>query len=224
MAAKTDLLGTTKADSLTGTASGETISALSGNDKVHAGGGDDRIIVEKGDGNDTYWGDEGSDTLDMSAIAAKITADLGSGSSGKGSVVSSHTGSDTLWAVENVVTGSGNDLIVASKAANVMDAGDGSNTFRFLSAAHADGDTIVGFQPGDRIDLSRIDANGSARGDGKFTLVSDAFTGGPGELLVSYDEDRDLTLVQGNVAGGVHIDFTLTLRGEHELDASDFKL
>ncbi len=46
------------------------------------------------------------------------------------------------------VTGSGDDVITASKAVNVMDGGTGEDTFRFLSTADADGDTIVGFQPG----------------------------------------------------------------------------
>jgi Ca2+-binding RTX toxin-like protein len=224
-APSTDLVGTTRADQLTGTASGDTILGRAGNDKVWGAGGDDRFMTEKGDGTDTYYGDDGSDTLDMSAITAKITADLGSGSSGKGRVSSSHTGSDTLWGVENIVTGSGNDVIIASTAVNVMDAGDGSNTFRFLSAAHADGDTILGFQAGDKIDLSRIDTDGSAKGDQKFTLVSGAFTGGTGELLVTYDAEGDQTLVLGNLAGGAnHVDFTLAIQGQHDLDASDFKL
>ena len=63
--------------------------------------------------------------------------------------------------IENVVTGSGNDTITASKAVNVMDGGTGNDTFKFLSAADANGDTILGFQPGDKIDVSAIDA-GSA--------------------------------------------------------------
>ena len=111
-------------------------------------------------------GDDGSDTLDIAAITAKITVDLGSAATGKGSASSSQSGSDTLWGIENVVTGSGNDTITASKVVNVMDGGGGNDTFRFLSADHANGDTIKGFQPGDKIDLSSIDTNGAAKGDG----------------------------------------------------------
>ena len=40
----------------------------------------------------------------------------------------------------------------------MIDGGGGADTFKFLSSADANGDTIVGFQPGDKIDLSGIDA------------------------------------------------------------------
>ncbi len=105
----------------------------------------------------------------MAAITANITVDLGTGFEGRGSASSSQSGHRLLWGIENVVTGSGDDTIIASRAVNVMDGGSGDDTFRFLSAADANGDTIVGFQPGDKIDLSAINA-GSA--NGSFTLVN----------------------------------------------------
>ena len=74
----------------------------------------------------------------------------------------SQSGVDKLVGIENVVTGSGNDVITASNAVNVMDGGAGNDIYRFLSAAGANNDTIVGFQPGDKIDLSAIDANTGA--------------------------------------------------------------
>ena len=120
-------------------------------------------MAEAGDGDDTYFGDDmiggaGNDTLDMSAITANITADLGTGLMGRGSASSSQSGNDTLWGVENIVTGSGNDTITASASVNVIDGGAGQDVYRFHSAADANGDTIVSFQPGDKIDLSGIDA------------------------------------------------------------------
>ena len=47
-----------------------------------------------------------------------------------------------------------NDTITASNAVNVMDGGAGNDTFRFLSAADAQGDTILGFQPGEDYKLA----------------------------------------------------------------------
>ena len=153
-------------------------------------------------------------------------ADLGTGLGGRGNVNSAETGNDTLWGIENVITGSGNDVITASSAVNVIDGGAGNDTFRFLSGADANGDTIMGFQPGDRIDLSGIDANGSAAGNQAFTLVSGAFTGASGELLVSYEnrDGADFTVVQGNTSGGIEADFKFSIKGSHNLTASDFEL
>ena len=136
-------------------------------------------MAEVGDGNDVYFGDEGDggagiDTLDMSAATANVTVNLGSGPLLNGTASSSQTGNDTIWGIENVNTGSGNDTITASNAVNVMNGGAGDDTFKFTSASAADGDTILTFEPGDRIDLTAIDANLGAAGDQSFTLVSGA--------------------------------------------------
>ncbi len=114
-----------------------------------------------------------------------VTVNLGSGALANGSASSSQTGNDTLWGIENVYTGSGNDTITASNAVNVINGGAGNDTFRFVSIAGADGDTIVGFEPGDRLDLSAIDANQSAAGDQSFTLVSGGVLTAAGQLAVS---------------------------------------
>ena len=56
-------------------------------------------------------------------LTVDATVDLGNGVGGRGSAMSTQTGSDTLWHIENVVTGSGNDVIIASASVNVMDGG-----------------------------------------------------------------------------------------------------
>ncbi|MCY0096967.1 peroxidase family protein [Hoeflea ulvae] len=218
-------------DRIFGGAGNDFITGGAGNDTVFGEGGDDLIVAEANDGNDTYYGDamdggNGIDTLDMSAISANITADLGTGFMGRGSVSSSMSGNDTIWGVENIVTGSGNDTITASSAVNVMDGGTGNDTFRFLSAADANGDTILGFQPGDRLDLGGIDANGTTAGNQSFSLVSGAFSGSLGELLVTYEsrDGEDYTVVQGNTIGDAQADFKISIKGSHDLVTSDFNL
>ena len=207
------------------------IDAGAGDDQAQGGAGNDLFLASKGDGDDTYWGDElagscgsgGSDTLDMAAITANITVDLGTGFQGRGSASSSQSGTDVLWGIENVVTGSGDDVITASKAVNVMDGGTGEDTFRFLSAADADGDTILGFQPGDKIDLSAINA-GSA--NGSFTLVNGADISALGSLRVSHETEngQDYTIVEGNTAGGSTPELKVTVKGHHALTNDDFNL
>ena len=234
-----DVFGGADADMVYGEAGDDRILAQGGDDLVNAGAGNDTVfggegndlfVAEAGDGNDTYYGDDmnggvGIDTLDMASITAAITADLGTGYMMRGSVSSTQTGTDTLWNVENIVTGSGNDTITASAAVNIMDGGAGNDTFRFLSAADANGDTILGFQPGDRLDLSAVDANGATNGNQTFTLVTGAFTD-RGQLLVTYETraDGDYTVVSGNTTGNVDADFKFSIKGTHNLAQSDFNL
>ncbi|GAA4130282.1 hypothetical protein GCM10023067_47960 [Aminobacter aganoensis] len=225
------LYGDGGADRIFGDDGDDLINAGAGSDAVQGGSGNDLILASAGDGDDSYWGDgmsscgAGIDTLDMSAITANSTVDLGTGLGGRGSASSSQSGTDTLWGIENVVTGSGDDMITASSAVNVMDGGAGEDTFRFLSTADADGDTIVSFQPGDRIDLSAIDANtGSA--NHQFTLVTGSGFNAAGALRVTHEtwQGQDYTLVEGNTNGGSDAEFTVKIKGRHTLTTNDFDL
>lgn len=208
-------------DRLFGEAGNDMIEGGAGDDRIFGGDGDDTFLATKNDGDDFYFGDAGIDTLDMRTITADVFADLS-----QGTVNSAQTGNDSLWDVENIKTGIGNDVIVANSAVNVIDGGAGEDTFIFLSSADADGDTLLSFQPGDKIDLSGIDANLSFGGNQAFTLVSDAFTGAHGELLVTHEnrDGQDYTVVQGNTSGGAEADFKISIKGSHNLTSSDFEL
>ncbi|MBR1237667.1 peroxidase family protein [Bradyrhizobium sp. AUGA SZCCT0182] len=219
--------GDAGADRIFGEQGNDLINAGAGDDTVFGGAGNDLIVAEIGDGNDAYFGDEGTggwdaDTLDMSAASAAVTVNLGSGPLSNGSASSSQTGNDTLWGIENVTTGSGNDVIVAGTAANVMNGGLGDDTFRFNSVEAAKGDTIVGFEPGDRIDLSGIDANYATDGNESFTLVSDAAFTAAGQLAVTYEtrNGEEFTVVQGNVDGNAAADFKIEIAGHQNLGSN----
>uniref|UniRef100_UPI00406A4357 beta strand repeat-containing protein n=1 Tax=Ensifer canadensis TaxID=555315 RepID=UPI00406A4357 len=230
-----DILGGEGNDMLYGDAGSDRIFADAGNDMIQTGAGsdfvsggsgDDIIVAAKDDGDDIYYGDAGNDTLDMSAITANLTVDIGSGFMNQGSVSSSQTGQDTLWGIENVVTGSGNDTIVANAFVNVIEGGAGNDTFRFQSEANADGDTITSFQAGDKIDLSGTDANNGVAGNQSFTLVSGSSLSGPAQLAVTHETraDGDYTVVSGSVDSDGAAEFRLNLKGNHNLTGSDFNL
>ncbi|TCL64656.1 peroxidase family protein [Rhizobium sp. BK251] len=230
-----DLMGGEGNDMLYGDAGSDRVFGDVGNDLIHTGAGNDTafggegndlFVAEAGDGDDTYYGDGGSDTFDMAAITANLTVDLGSGFMGRGSSSSSQSGNDTLWNVENVVTGSGNDTITANSAVNIIDGGAGNDKFRFLSEADADGDTIVGFQPGDKIDFSGIDANSGSTGNQSFTLVAASTLSGAAQLVVTHEtrEDGDYTVVQGSVDGDNTAELRLSIKGNHNLTSTDFNL
>ncbi|WP_298436361.1 peroxidase family protein [uncultured Jannaschia sp.] len=210
-------------DRMFGDEGDDFIDAGAGNDFVVGGEGDDMFLASVGDGSDVYYGDAieggtGTDTLDMSAIMSNITADLGSGTNGRGSAQSADSGNDVLWNVENFLGGSGDDVVTAGKGVNEMDGGAGADTYRFLSAEDADGDIITGFEPGDRIDLTGMS-------DGTLALVSDAFTG-TGEVMVSHETraDGDYTVVQGNLEGDNGSEFSINIKGRHDLSSDDFML
>ena len=157
----------------------------------------------------------------MSAVTANVTVNLGSGPLSNGTAFSSQTGNDTIWGIENVNTGSGNDTITASNAVNVMNGGAGDDTYRFTSASAADGDTILNFEPGDRVDLSAIDTNSGAAGDQGFTLVTGAFTAA-GQVAVTFD--GDFTVIRGNVDGDADAEFTIEIAGNHSMTTANLGL
>lgn len=216
-------------DRIFGEGGDDFIEAGAGNDFVVGGSGSDTFVATVDDGDDVYYGDDvsggsGSDTLDMSRIIEDITVDLGSAASGRGYASSTQSGNDVLWNIENFIGGAGNDDITAGRGQNMMDGGAGNDVYRFLSAEHADGDQIGSFQPGDKIDLSQIDANGAGAGKGSFTLVSDAFTGS-GQILVTHEmgANGEMTVIQGNIDGNNAADFSISIQGRHNLTQDDFQ-
>jgi len=220
------LYGDAGSDRVFGDAGDDMIQTGTGNDTAHGGDGNDLFVAEAGDGDDTYYGDAGSDTLDLAAITANLNVDLGSGFMGRGSASSTQSGTDTLWGMENVVTGSGNDTITANASANILDGGAGNDRFVFLSEKDADGDTIIGFQPGDKIDLSATDANNGLAGNQAFTLVNGSTLTGAAQLIVTHEvrADGDYTVVQGSVDGDSSAELRLSIKGNHNLTTSDFNL
>ena len=203
----------------------DLIDAGAGADTVLAGAGDDHIVATAGDGNDTYDAGEGIDMLDMSAILSDVSVKL-AGDGGRGMAVSADSGTDTLFGFENVTTGYGNDTIEASSEVNVMDGGEGEDTFVFNTTEAANGDTILNFAPGDRIDLSGIDAVSGMGGDQAFTLVGDGEVSGPGQLAVTHEtrEDGDYTVISGYTSGADEADFEFSVKGNHQLTDTDFNL
>ncbi len=98
-------------DRIFGESGDDLITAGAGNDTVIAGSGNDLITGAAGDGDDTYFGDDsgGGSASTRSTCRrsrANLTVDLGNGLLGRGSASSSQSGTDTLWSIENVATGS----------------------------------------------------------------------------------------------------------------------
>jgi serralysin len=92
-------------------------------------------------------------------------------------------------------------------------------------------DIVTDFTRGeDKIDISTIDANGSASGNGAFTLLAEGagFNGKKG-ALTWHQEDRsgtaaDVTLVEGDINGDGKADFHIEFTGLIDFSSGDFIL
>ncbi len=111
---------------------------------------------------------------------------------------------------------------------DLLIGGDGADWFVFGSISEAGlgvtRDFIQDFASGvDKIDLSLIDANATARGNQAFssTLVS-VFTGVKGQLSLTIS-GGDL-IVSGDVNGDARADFEIMVVGLTSLASSDFIL
>lgn len=149
------------------------------------------------------------------------------------------TGNDVLTganAADTINGYGGNDEITGGKARDVLTGGTGLDDFNYRSlydsTVGAGRDRITDFQTGyDDIDLSLIDANGSAAGNGVFSFLAAkgaAFTGVKGQVRW-YQIDApvnasDKTIVEGDINADKVADFQIELTGLKTLSSLDFIL
>ena len=190
------------ADIIKGNDIGNVVESGAGNDWVYANGGDDVLIG--GEGIDRLFGGDGNDTV-LYETDENLVIDLNSEwqlSNGETS-----EGIDKLIDIENVTTGSGEDVLIGNDGANVLTGGDGDDTltggdgadvFRFYSSEGASTDVITDFTVGeDSIELIddttgevaqaqiTTDASGSTVTWDELTIVLD--------VNVNYDDINPIT-------------------------------
>ncbi|MDI5927936.1 choice-of-anchor Q domain-containing protein [Rhizobium leguminosarum] len=246
-----EFIGTNGDDVLphTGQSNGgnETFKGLGGSDVLKGGAGAD--VLDGGTGNDTasYAGSDavnvdlatkaasgGQATGDKIAGIENLTGssynDVLTGGNGGGNVLTGGAGADKLDG------GAGNDVLIGGAGKDIMTGGIGEDTF-ILKAPTETGsglnrDGITDFQHGvDKIDISAIDANGSAAGNGTFHFQAQEnalFDHKAGALAWHYDDHAgtasDVTVIQADMNGdGIH-DFEVQLKGLVHLGAGDFLL
>jgi Ca2+-binding RTX toxin-like protein len=217
------IVGSNVANRLDGGAGNDTLSGMGGNDTLIGGDGNDILdggagddLINGGYGVDQITGGDGNDTLDYSWFNGGLWVNL---DTGELSDIGNPVAAEHFSGIENVRTGAGADTITASNAVNVMDGGAGNDTFKFLTTAAANGDTILGFAPGDRLDLSAIDANTGTAANDAFTLITGAEFTAAGQLAVSFESraDGDFTVIQGNIDGNLTADFRIEIGGNHTI-------
>lgn len=119
-------------DTIYGNSRSNRISGREDNDHLYGRGGDDIFIGDQG--NDIVDGGNDTDTIDYGAFTSAITVDLSKTTvRGNGTIRLWGTGqgidagSDTLYSIENVITGSNNDIIIGSFADNLLNGGPGDD-------------------------------------------------------------------------------------------------
>lgn len=160
------IIGTAGDDVLRGTSGDDVICGLGGKDQIHGGRGRDLIIggsdkdqlsgqggsdelrgdggndlLDGGAGNDVIAGGEGEDLVGYATRTAAVTVTLGVGAEDG----EAGEGDDILGDVENVATGSGNDVLVGSDGDNVLEGNAGDDVL----VGAAGNDTLGGYAGSD---------------------------------------------------------------------------
>ena len=205
---------------------------------INTGGGND-LVQAIGNFNPTNLnfntihvnGGAGNTTVDISGLTSSHRVVL-TGNGGDDRIIGGlraqdqvHVGTvsdDDGWEIEIEEE---TNHIWATKRANVMSGTNEEDVFHFTSNKSTRGDVIVNFEPGDKIDLSAMDAVGGMRGNQSFTLVSGGLHE-KGDLMVTEQMRADgvYTIISGNNYGDERADFKIAIKGSHDLDSSDFCL
>lgn len=209
-------LGTQSDDRIKGSAGDDIIIGLGGKDVLKGGRGSD--LLKGGKGSDVLKGGAGNDVL-----KGGKGGDLLKGGSGK-DVLKGGAGKDVLRG------GPGADILDGGRGGDRLDGGGGADVFRFGSLKDSgtgarSRDKIVDFSSheGDRIDVSRIDADKTESGDQAFAFVGDKeFSGQAGELRV--EKSGSSAYVYADVDGDAQADLAIEVKGDTSLSASDFTL
>ncbi len=146
------------------------------------------------DGNDSLTGGPSRDTLSGGAgndtLEGLGSNDLLQGGTGDDALIGGD-GADTLEG------GTGDDVLTGGDGADILEGGTGNDRFVFGSASEMNYDRILDFGPGDRLDLSALNAH--FLGEGAFTgSVSNP---GRAELRVYYSADTTTVVLDSNGDG-----------------------
>ncbi|MFD2185050.1 hypothetical protein ACFSOX_23095, partial [Rhodoplanes azumiensis] len=161
-------------DTIVAGAGDDTIDGGAGADQLWGGEGDDTLVG--GAGDDLLDGGEGRDTADYGADTAGITVALGGGVA-----FGVDSGYDTLVSIENVIGGSGDDVLIGDGAANVLIGNGGA-------------DQLIG---GGGDDTLVAGAGDVVRGnDGDDTIVLSTDGGTP--VSISGDDGDDTLMLAGS--------------------------
>ncbi|MEM7505405.1 MAG: hypothetical protein AAF415_01565 [Pseudomonadota bacterium] len=133
-------------------------------------------------------------------------------------------GDDTLRGEDGV------DKLYGNRGVDLMFGGEGNDRFIYFGyddsgVGFGNRDIIGDWEKGDRIELSRLDADTTGGGNQAFEFIGTAqFSGTAGELRHVRQAVNDFTIIQADADGDGRSDFQIELTGIHALNADDFVL
>lgn len=187
------LTGSSGEDSLNGSNRNDTLSGGGGYDTLNGAGGKDSL--SGGDGGDKIYGMSGNDTI----------------KGGKG--------------YDIINGGSGDDKIYGESGIDILYGELGNDIFVYESISDSsvsEYDVIMDFSKGDKIDLSKIDANTKQSGDQAFT-----FNSGKNDVYQAASvtlSGQVYSRIAGDVTGDGLDDFMIYIMGKVTISASDIIL
>lgn len=213
-------------DVLAGDAGNDTIADGGGSDTVDGGDGDDVVLASADGADDHYDGNSGHDTLDYSSTTITVTIDLRNGTA-QGVEI----GRDLIQGFEEIIAGSGDDVIHAGTGSVVLTGGAGNDRFEFQcddSGSEQDFvKKITDFTIGDRIVAATYEIT-IKDGDDAVEQVADLFEqiyleendGGHGQpVRFRFEELENRQYTAIDVAHGTDAEdvMTIELAGHHHL-------
>jgi Ca2+-binding RTX toxin-like protein len=203
----------------------DLLSDGEGADEVHGGEGDDHVIAAADSANDSYCGDEGEDTLDYSTAILNVVVDIG-----RGSAEGMEIGRDLISGFERIISGGGDDHLIASSSSIQMTGGDGDDTFEFrMSDDDHQADSvrkITDFTVGDRLIVATYeiryrqeDQDNADIGD----LFDEIYLSAQGEhrpVRFRFEklDDNELTFVNVQQGDDSEEYYSIELFGHHHLE------
>lgn len=186
------------------------------------------VVIENaagGQGRDQLTGNDADNQLSGNGGADRIWGGTGNDDLRGGG------GNDQLWGqrgADRMMGGAGNDRLQGGTGRDVLTGGGGAtDSDRFIfsstrdSAANRSRDVITDFNTGvDVIDLRRIDADQTTAGNQSFAFS----TSGAANMAVWSNTFAHKTLIFVDVDGDSRADFSIHLKGAHDLSAGDFLL
>jgi len=196
-----NLTGGSGDDVLVGDGGNNVLSGGAGNDGLYGQGGDDVLIggaVAAG-GTNQLWGGSGSDTVSYAGTTGAVHADLGvQAGYVAGTLV------DQMNSIENLIGGSGDDVLVGDAGANVLAGKLGNDTYvigagdTIVEAAGEGTDTVrasIDYSLG--TNLENLVLTGTANLNGTGNGLANVLTGNAGNNLLDGGAGAD------TMAGGL---------------------
>jgi Ca2+-binding RTX toxin-like protein len=219
------LVAGTGDDTLDGGKGKDVLSDGAGSDDARGGDGDDRMLAAADAADDSYDGEGGHDVLDYSVATLSITVDLK-----HGSAHGLEIGRDLIAGFEEIISGRGDDHLIAGSGPITMTGGEGNDAFEFQRATDDHQPDIVrkitDFTVGDRIIAASYEIY-YLNEDGAAPDISDLFddiylSGQNDQRQVRFrfeqDDARDITVVDVHDRPDNDQDFfSIQLSGHHHL-------